>query len=299
MKKLLFMFLFAFVAVSANALVYSVTVPAGTNACYIAGEMNGWSHQLMMKVDDTHYTIEIEDANATHKYKYSSGPGWGYVEKAADGTEMDNRAYAEKDTVAGWAAVYNPSIKNVDMEYNVTVPEGTQCCYIMGGWDGWTAFTEMTKVDDTHYTITIPSNNLLKYNYFAGNGWGYMELGNNKWVRDDRSYSTNDVVSGWAAVYDKSVPDDDITYSVMVPEGTNSCYIAGGWNRWAFVEMERLDANHFAVTVRSNKALKYLYLSGPDWNCVEADMAQNEPPIRSYAASDIVQKWKLVWEPKK
>jgi hypothetical protein len=118
-------------------------------------------------------------------------------------------------------------------------------------------------------------------------------------VRDDRSYSTNDVVSSWAAVYDKAVPDDDITYSVTVPDGTNSCYIAGGWNRWVFMEMKRIDSKHFAVTVKSNKALKYLYLSGPDWNCVEVDLAKNEPPIRSYASNDVVQNWKLVWEPKK
>jgi hypothetical protein len=35
-------------------VTYNVTVPTGTPACYIAGAMNGWSHQAMTKVDDTH-----------------------------------------------------------------------------------------------------------------------------------------------------------------------------------------------------------------------------------------------------
>ncbi|MBO7291930.1 MAG: lipoprotein, partial [Bacteroidaceae bacterium] len=43
MKKIL-LFFCAMFALSAMALTYNVTVPAGTNACYIAGDMNGWSH---------------------------------------------------------------------------------------------------------------------------------------------------------------------------------------------------------------------------------------------------------------
>ncbi|HEY6913769.1 MAG TPA: hypothetical protein VI413_03760 [Paludibacter sp.] len=298
MKKLLFLLTFTFAIFTANALIYSVTVPTGTKACYIAGDMNGWNQQLMTKVNETHYTIEIPIANTTHKYKYCSGPGWGFVEKAADGSEIDNRSYAVNDIVAGWAAIYDKSVKNVSVKYNVTVPQGTQCCYIVGGWNGWKTFRAMKRIDATHFTVTILSNKLFKYNYFAGKGWGYMELGANKIVRADRNYSTDDVVLDWAAVYDKAVPDADITYSVTVPEGTNSCYIAGSWNRWLFLEMEKVDSRHFSITLRSNKALKYLYLSGPDWNCIEVNPGKNGVFVRSYSDNDVVLGWKSVWKQK-
>jgi hypothetical protein len=298
MKKLLLLFVFVFMAFSSNALIYSVTVPKGTKACYSAGEMNGWSHQQMKKVDDTHYTIDIATANTTQPYKYCSGPGWGYVEKASDGSEVDNRSYAANDIVATWVAIYDKMVKNMNVVYSVTVPQDTKCCYIAGGWDGWTNFTEMKKVDPTHYTITILSNKIFKYNYFAGNGPGYSEMDAKK-MANERSYSTKDVVTNWAAVYDKTIPDADITYFVTVPEGTSSCYIAGGWNRWSFLEMKKVDPTHFEVTVKSNKALKYVYLSGPDWNCVEAGLEKSDAVARSYNINDVVLTWKSIWEPKK
>lgn len=298
MKKLMFLLMFMFTALIANALNYSVTVPVGTKACYIAGEMNNWTHQLMTKVDETHYTIEIPTANLTHKYKYCSGPGWGFVEKATDGNELDDRSYAEKDVVAKWVAVYDKTMKNVDLTYKVTVPEGTKCCYIMGGWDGWTTFKEMKKVDATHFSVTFPSNKVFKYNYYAGKGWGYAEMEKHQMV-NERNYSPTDVVVSWAAVYDKAVPDAEITYSVTVPEGTDNCYIAGGWDRWTFKEMKKMDSRHFTITLKSNKALKYVYLSGPDWNCIEMDPEKNEAAIRSYSSNDLVSTWKSVWNSKK
>ena len=90
-------------------LTYSVTVPAGTNACYIAGEMNSWSHVEMTKVSDTHYTLEIAGATQAMKYKYCSGPDWAYVEKTATGEELQDRTYSANDVVAAWAAVYDPN----------------------------------------------------------------------------------------------------------------------------------------------------------------------------------------------
>ena len=71
MRKVL-LFLSAILALSASALTYNVEVPAGTKACYIAGNMNNWSHQEMTKVDATHYTIDIAGASESDKYKYSS-----------------------------------------------------------------------------------------------------------------------------------------------------------------------------------------------------------------------------------
>ena len=110
MKKILSLFVALISVVSMYALQYNVTVPAGTNACYIAGEMTSWSHQEMTKVDATHYTITIDGANASMKYKYCSGPGWSYVEKDHGGGEIGDRTYTENDVVATWAAVYVPVV---------------------------------------------------------------------------------------------------------------------------------------------------------------------------------------------
>lgn len=102
------------------SLVYSVTVPEGTNTCYIAGAMTNWGHKEMTKVDATHYTIEIKGATADMKYKYCSGPSWDYEEVTAEGGKVEDRAYSENDVVVKWKAVYVTPSTAVD---NVTVEE--------------------------------------------------------------------------------------------------------------------------------------------------------------------------------
>ena len=108
MKKLLLLAAALTAGIAVNALTYNVTVPAGTNACYIAGSMNGWVQTEMTKVDATHYTIDLASATEADQYKYCSGPDWQYVEKDATGGEMANRTYNANDVVAQWAAIYTP-----------------------------------------------------------------------------------------------------------------------------------------------------------------------------------------------
>ena len=121
-------------------VTYNVEVPAGTNTCYIAGEMNGWGFtNEMTKVDDTHYTITIEGATTAQKYKYTSGPSWEYVEQTAEAGNVADRTWAENDVVAKWASVYNPSAPTYDY-------------YIAGTLaGGWSATQQgMTKEDDVY-----------------------------------------------------------------------------------------------------------------------------------------------------
>ena len=121
MKKVT-LFLCALVCASALSaqVTYNVTVPAGTNTCYIAGNCTDWNFTQMTKVDDTHYTITLETTKKDG-YKYCSGSDWAYVEKAADGSEMDNRTYATADVVAQWAKVYDPAeaVSYVDITIRV------------------------------------------------------------------------------------------------------------------------------------------------------------------------------------
>ena len=115
MKKVL-LFLCAMLTLNAMALTYKVTVPTGTKACYIAGEMNEWKFQEMEMVDETHYTIEIADATNAQKYKYACGPDWQYVEKTSGNGDVSDRTYNANDNVAKWAKGYTPE--------TFTIPEG-------------------------------------------------------------------------------------------------------------------------------------------------------------------------------
>jgi hypothetical protein len=203
------------------------------------------------------------------------------------------------DTIA-WMAVYDKNIPDTQVTYQVSVPKETKCCYIMGGWDNWKEAKEMIKMDDTHYSLTFLSNTQFRYNYASGPGQGYLEMDPIKRMkRDFRHYAASDVVARWAALYDKAYPDADITYTVTVPAGTKSCYIAGGWDGWNQVsEMKKVNATTFTVTIKSNIAQKYVYLSGAEWKLMEFKPNVNEPNIRSYSALDVIENWNTLKLPK-
>ena len=119
--------------------------------------------------------------------------------------------------------------------YNVTVPAGTKACYIAGGMNSW-SFTEMTKVDDTHYTLDLPSaTEAMKYKYCSGPGWAYVEKDASGNEIGDRSYSAADVVAKWASVYEPSAtPEEpkeekDITVKAKVPASWTNTITAWVW----------------------------------------------------------------------
>jgi len=91
-----------------SSTTYSVTVPVGTKACYIAGEMNNWTQQAMTKVNETHYSIALTSLSS-YGYKYCSGPGWPYEELDANSNVIANRVYSANDVVLKWKAVYSPT----------------------------------------------------------------------------------------------------------------------------------------------------------------------------------------------
>ena len=85
-------------------LTYTVTVPAGTEKCFIAGAMNGWNFQEMTATANANeFTIEIAGARETDGYKYACQASWDYVEKDKDGNDLaDNRTWKENDKVENW-----------------------------------------------------------------------------------------------------------------------------------------------------------------------------------------------------
>ena len=129
MKKLTINLLAFVLPVLSYGVTYNVTVPAGTKACYIAGEMNSWSQQVMTKVNETHYTLDIASATTAHKYKYCSGPSWSYEELNADGSGVANRSYTSADVVAKWASVWEPALTIAQITNNLSVSYGNVTRY--------------------------------------------------------------------------------------------------------------------------------------------------------------------------
>ena len=176
MKKIFTLFSACICAMSMFALTYNVTVPAGTKACYIAGEMNGWSQVEMTKVDDTHYTIDVADATDAMKYKYCSGPSWAYVEKTADGSDVADRTYAAEDVVEAWAAVYDPT--NVpepgeakDITVKAKVPAAWTNQITAWVWPTGGAGEEVIPTQEGEWYVVTRNCTELNIIYKNGAGW--------------------------------------------------------------------------------------------------------------------------------
>ena len=102
MKKILLFIAAVMTAMTVSAVTFNVTVPAGTQVCYVAGAPS-WSHVQMEKVSDTQFTLTTDALDGT-AYKYCAGDGWAYVEKDESGEEVSDRTYSENDVVAAWLA---------------------------------------------------------------------------------------------------------------------------------------------------------------------------------------------------
>ena len=228
-------------------LTYNVTVPAGTNACYIAGEMNGWSHQEMTKVDDTHYTITIVGATENQQYKYCSGPGWDYAENIDGGG--NRTAHSENDVVTGWAKVYNP---------NPTVDPEVIACYLMGIGDDWTTGIEMEiNPDDANEFILlcqpIAADDQFKFKY------------GEEWTNEVENYDFPGIE--WVD------EDGDDNYNITLPAGnynfyfkkdSKKVYIATATDcetEIEWMEME-LEINNLITEVMEVGGAKYLMMMG-------------------------------------
>ena len=156
-------------------LTYNVQVPAETEKCYIAGEMNSWAFQEMTKVDDTHYTITIDGATTAHKYKYACGDGWAYVEKDKDGNEIQDRTWTENDVVAKWAEPVK--------------------CYLMGIGGDWTTGIEMEEDGDQFKLLCQPIAEDEQFKFKHGDTWSDGVVNHDfpgiKWVDDDEDGNSN------------------------------------------------------------------------------------------------------------
>ena len=170
---------------------YKVQIPDGNWTNVIFCRMNNECHDLKWdcRWDQTqNLTIPTDGKNL---FTINTN------EKGGDG---NNNSGAKGSWSTHTPQNYEPVV------FNVTVPPGTPNCYIIGDWDGWSQFTEMTKVDDTHYTVTMYDvcKNSLHYKYCYGPSWGCEEVKNTDIPTEaiqDRTYHANDEVAAWISYY--------------------------------------------------------------------------------------------------
>ena len=204
-------------------VIMNVTVPTGTNECWIIGNFVTWNltnAKKMTKIDQTHYSITLDESTfeggvtkSTLQYKYLSGGGdWAYVEKDAQGAELiSNRTYSTSDVVATWAKIYNASQTPIPMKisFNVTVPENVSTCYINGNFNNWILPTDSTLMTRGiplngqvvfSKTLTVSNINTLMYRFSAGPSLSYDQT-NPTADFVYTSANTNNIVYAFKSVY--------------------------------------------------------------------------------------------------
>ena len=163
-----------------NKDYYRVKIPQGT-----------WTHVIFVRMGN-----DKSDLNWDSKWNQTgnleipkNGNNLFTVPVFEDGKSWDGAT----TTWSTYTSTYEP------VTYNVTVPAGTPNCYICGGWN-WNEFIEMTKVDDTHYTITLDiACEDDEYKYCYGPSWDCQELQANctAALSSNRKYSAQDEVACW------------------------------------------------------------------------------------------------------
>ena len=247
MKKssLLFFVLWLCSYYSMQAIVFTATVPEGTQRCYVVGAFNGWdttSALEMQLIAPNQFQLDapsVTSVSGGFKYLNGPGPGWTYVEKNADGTEAANRTVAtDNDIVARWAAFYLPDLPLGSVTINVTVPENTpdNKVYIYGSFQEWIVSDAllMTKVSTTQYTITIEGVTQFNFKLLCGKSTDFVEVSTSGAEIPDRNAATNNptidiVVQRW-----KNVPQTAIGVT-YIENNISFSPLAGIRNIWVYL----------------------------------------------------------------
>ena len=301
MKKLftLFIALFSLLAFSnqANAanVVFTVEVPTPTFEVWLVGNFNGWNNGLtkMTKVDDTHYTITLDDATfvdgvtvATLKYKYLSGPGdWAYVEKDENGDEISDRTYpgaGVTDVVKKWANVFNPSVEPIvaDILIQAFVPKTVKELYVTGSFNGWkspgaegtkmTYSAENSDSEGNFYSLTVRTEdaNKFAYKYAAGPSWTYEQKAGDYKLADPKAVQVLDYVNEFKRIYPGEAFLKDVTINVTAPAGTEEIYMMGshlGWDGTSWVKGTKNTDGTFTFVFKFDM-IEYKYYNKQDWS---------------------------------
>ena len=84
-----------------------------------------------------------------------------------------------------------------------------------------------------------------------------------------------------------------VTFHVLVPDNTPTCYIAGSFNNWTHQQMTQLTANTYTYTANNidMATLAYKYCAGNGWAYVEKDANGNDVMDRTWHEYDTVAAW--------
>ena len=204
MKRILLTLLMCICAsLAMNAVTFNVTVPAGTRACYIAGDFNGWDagNAIAMQSSGTNiFTLTLDDVSETAAakgYKYLCGQDWAYVEKGASGEEIGNRtSVTNMDVVASWAKLYNPDIEETKLVVN-----------------GYTRIVKVFLPSD--YTTSTQSYPVV---YMTGVQARYDNAGSDSDRGDDHMGDVSWNIPGMAAEIEGGIPCIFVSMYGFVPE---------------------------------------------------------------------------------
>lgn len=160
-------------------LTYTVTVPAGTENCYLVGAMNGWDVENpieMTKQGENVFTTTLEGVATTDEYKYISQKGsWDYAD-----VQDANRTWTANDVVTAWKDPLATNVylvgnmfdnwdKTPDKEFRKTTKDATTASIVVAldadkdyelkvrRGDDWTSCT--SKITNTVTGLQFSSSN--------------------------------------------------------------------------------------------------------------------------------------------
>ena len=163
-----------------NSLTFNVTVPAGTEACYICGEWDWSSFKEMTKVDATHYTLKVAGAEKTHEYKYACKADWAYAEvrEADENGNTNRKAWTASDEVTAWNKPTYTVAGDSEAAFGTT-------------WDPSNTANDMTLEDGlykwTKTNVALYKNTVIKFQVVKNHDWGQGQWpgNNNDWELKD------------------------------------------------------------------------------------------------------------------
>ena len=124
----------------------------------------------------------------------------------------------------------------------------------------------------------------------------FSDKGNNQTGDLDWNSGKYYYVDAWYAKEDiPTVQPEDVVFTVIVPEGTDSVFIAGTFNGWAFEKMNAVEGQENKYTITKNivkDGIEYKYTSGLSWDYVE--IIEGDHNRTAWAELDEVTAWKAV-----
>lgn len=163
-------------------------------------------------------------------------------------------------------------------------------------WGGSAADTEWPGVEMTLEEEQINGHDV--YKFIADKGAYanciFSDKGNNQTGNLDWNSGKYYYVDAWYAKEDiPTVQPEDVVFTVNVPEGTDSVFIAGTFNGWTFEKMNHVEGLQYTITKNIVKnGIEYKYTAGRSWDYVE--IREGGHNRTAWAELDEVTEWLAV-----